>query len=99
MEQSNHFSDFINEVSLQAKIENIWSNTCGSWQNVNEQSIRSFLSQCQDYNLDPLYCMGWIEQHKDQVSNWAVVSSASLNWINEHTSTGTPLLDSSEQLL
>jgi hypothetical protein len=90
MSNQNQFSDFINEVSLQTKVENVWSNTCGSWGNCNEKTIQSFLTQCDEYNLDPQYCMSWVEQHKNQISNWESVSRASLGWINHHTSTGSP---------
>ncbi|MDP4106335.1 MAG: hypothetical protein Q8935_15465 [Bacillota bacterium] len=90
MTNENQFSDFINDVSLQTKIENIWSNTCGSWEGCNETTIQSFLKQCDEYNLDPQYCMSWVEQHKDQITNWAAVSNASLTWVNQHTSTGSP---------
>lgn len=90
MSKENQFSDFINEVSLQTKVENIWSNTCGSWQNCNENTIQDFLSRCDEYNIDPQYCMSWVEQHKNQIQNWSAVSETSLNWISQHTSTGSP---------
>jgi hypothetical protein len=98
MSDQNQFSDFINEVSLQTKVENIWSNTCGSWQNCNETTIQNFLSQCDEYNIDSQYCMSWIEGHKDQIPNWAEVSDASLGWINDHTSTGAPFSITDDQL-
>jgi hypothetical protein len=98
MTNENQFSDFINEVSLQTKIENIWSNTCGSWENCNETTIKSFLSQCDEYNLDPQYGMSWVEQHKEEIPNWTAVSEASLGWINQHTSTGSPYTASDENL-
>ncbi|XJZ28892.1 hypothetical protein ACF5W4_08940 [Bacillota bacterium Lsc_1132] len=96
MESQNGFSNFINSVSIQAKMENIWRNTCGSWEHVNEETIQSFLSQCLEYNLDPQYCMSWIEQHKDRIQNWPSVSSTSLNWVNEHTSTGLPIVEAKD---
>jgi hypothetical protein len=98
MSGQNHFSDFINEVSLQTKMENIWSNTCGSWQNCNENTIQNFLSQCDEYNIDSQYCMSWIEQHKEQIPNWSAVSDASLGWMSENTSTGSPYSVSDDQL-
>lgn len=98
MSDQNQFSDFINEVSLQTKVENIWSNTCGSWQNCNETTIQNFLSQCDEYNIDSQYCMSWIEGHKDQIPNWAEVSDTSLGWINDHTSTGAPFSITDDQL-
>jgi len=91
MTNEHHPSDFINELSLQIKMENIWRNTCKSWQNCNEATIQAFLSQCYEYHLDPQYCMGWVEQHKNEVPNWPVVSAASLDWINRHTSSGSPM--------
>jgi hypothetical protein len=83
------YSDFVDELAIQVKIENVWANTCGSWQNCNEITIQSFLSQCNDYNLDPQFCMSWIEKHKNEIPNWAAVSETSLDWVNEHTSTGS----------
>jgi hypothetical protein len=98
MPKDNQFSDFINELSLQTKMENIWSNTCGSWENCNETTIQSFLSQCEEYSIDSQYCMSWVEQHKDQIPNWAGVSETSLGWINQHTSTGSPFSVNDENL-
>lgn len=94
----NQFSNFINEESLQRKIENIWSNTCGSWENCNENTIQSFLTQCNENNLDPQYCMSWVEQHREQITNWNAVSKASLSWVNQHTSTGSPYNGSDDNL-
>jgi len=85
------FSDFINEVSIQAKMENIWGYTCRSWQNCNQDTIQSFLSQCLEYNLDPQFCMSWVEKHQDEIPNWQAVSATSLDWINEHTSMGSAI--------
>ncbi|MBT2696481.1 hypothetical protein J7E79_03400 [Bacillus sp. ISL-40] len=85
------FSNFINDVSLQTKMENVWSNTCGSWENCNEETIQSFLAQCLDYNIDPQYCMSWVEQHKEEIPNWTNVSETSLGWVNQHTSTGSAI--------
>ncbi|WP_066371291.1 hypothetical protein [Neobacillus fumarioli] len=95
---SNSFSHFINEVSLQAKLENIWSNTCGSWQNCNDANIQTFLSQCLDYNIDPQFGMSWIEQHKNEIPNWPSVSETSFGWISEHTSSGSPISMHDENL-
>jgi hypothetical protein len=85
------FSNFINELSIQTKMENVWLNTCKSWDDCNESTIQSFLAQCLDYNLDPQFCMSWIERHRDQIPNWAAVSESSLSWINQHTSTGSAI--------
>jgi hypothetical protein len=87
----NQFSNFINDLSLQTKMENVWQNTCGSWGNCNETTIQSFLAQCLEYNLDPQYCMSWVEKHQSEIPNWSAVSKTSLDWVNEHTSTGTPI--------
>ena len=89
MHSDQQFSDFINELSLQTKMENVWINTCGSWQNCNQSTIQSFLSQCLEYSIDPQYCMSWVEQHKNEIPNWSSVSETSLGWVNEHTSTGS----------
>lgn len=76
---------------IQQKMEEIFENTCGTWQNCTASSILSFLEQCEEKSIDPQYCMGWVEQHKEQIPEWGAVSNTSLDWINEHTSTGTPL--------
>jgi len=98
MANDSQFSDFINELSIQTKMENIWSNTCGSWQNCNETTLQAFLEECLDYNLDPQFCMNWIEQHHDQIPNWYTISNTSLNWINQHTSSGSPLSITEQEL-
>ncbi|CRK83153.1 hypothetical protein [Neobacillus massiliamazoniensis] len=87
----NQFSNFINDLSLQTKMENVWQNTCGSWENCNETTIQSFLAQCLEYNLDPQFCMSWVEKHQSEIPNWTAVSKTSLDWVNKHTSTGTAI--------
>nr|WP_239549294.1 hypothetical protein [Scopulibacillus daqui] len=72
-------------------MESIWETTCGSWKNCTDTSIQSFLSQCEKNNIDPQYCMDWVEQHKEQIPDWSLVSKVSLDWINQHTSTGSPM--------
>lgn len=72
-------------------MKNVWRNTCGSWQNCTETTIKSFLAQCQENNIDPQYCMSWIEGHRSQIPDWTVVSKVSLDWVNQHTSTGSPI--------
>lgn len=79
------------DLSIQAKMESLLINTCGSWQNFTATSIQSFLTQCLDNNIDPQYCMSWVEQHKSQIPDWPTVSKVSLDWINEHTSTGSAI--------
>lgn len=45
----------------------------------------------QESNIDPQYCMSWVEQHKAQIPEWDAVSKISLDWVNQHTSTGSPI--------
>lgn len=77
--------------NVQAKMESVWQSTIGSWQNCTESTIQSFLSQCLENNIDPQYCMSWVEQHKAKISDWSTVSKSSLDWMNQHTSTGSPI--------
>jgi hypothetical protein len=79
------------DLSIQTKMENLFVNTCGTWQHCTESNIQTFLGQCQENNIDPQYCMSWVEQHKSQISDWQVVSKVSLDWVNHHTSTGSPI--------
>jgi hypothetical protein len=88
----------ITESSLQTKIENVFTNTCGTWENCNEETIQSFLAQCLENNIDPQYCMSWVEQHKNQIPNWSDVSQTSLGWVNQHTSTGSAISNSVQDL-
>ncbi|WP_088105867.1 hypothetical protein [Halalkalibacter urbisdiaboli] len=76
---------------IQKKMERLWENTCGSWENCTETTIQSFLAQCRESSIDPQYCMGWVEQHSEQIPDWPAVSKVSLDWVNEHTSTGSPI--------
>ncbi|MFJ7730072.1 hypothetical protein ACIQXV_28810 [Neobacillus sp. NPDC097160] len=80
-----------NDLSIQKNMENIFNTTCGTWQNCTESNIQLFLKQCLEHNIDPQYCMSWVEQHQSQISDWQVVSKVSLDWVNQHTSTGSPL--------
>ncbi|WP_342430101.1 hypothetical protein [Neobacillus sp. FSL H8-0543] len=41
--------------------------------------------------MDPQYCMSWVEKHSNPIPNWSAVSKVSLDWVNEHTSTGSPI--------
>lgn len=77
-------------ASIKATMEDIWEKTCGSWQNCNESTIQSFLSECEEHSIDSQYCMSWVEQHKNEIPDWQAVSTVSLDWINQHTSTGSP---------
>ncbi|MGN7402897.1 hypothetical protein ACTHO0_23870 [Cytobacillus praedii] len=76
---------------IKQEMERIWGETCGSWENCTEENIQSFLAQCQEKSIDPQYCMSWVEQHSNQIPNWSAVSKVSLDWVNEHTSTGSPI--------
>ncbi|WP_312469516.1 hypothetical protein [Neobacillus sp.] len=98
MPNDHHFSDFINEVSIQTKMENVWGYTCGSWRNCTEETIQSFLAQCLDYNIDPHFCMSWVEQHLEQIPNWTDVSETALGWLNQHTSTSSAISFSVQDL-
>lgn len=80
-----------NQKSLQDKLQDICSNTCGTWQNCNETNMVTFLTKCNNDNIDPQYCMGWVEQHKEEIPNWHAISGICLSWINQHTSTGSPI--------
>lgn len=83
--------DFLSNSSIQEKIEAIWQETCGTWENCNETTIQSLLSKCEEQSIDPQFCMSWVEQHKEQIPNWSNVSEISLDWVNQHTSTGSPI--------
>jgi hypothetical protein len=80
-----------NDLSIQTKMETLFINTCGTWQNCTESNIQTFLGQCLENNIDPQYCMGWVEQHKVQIPDWQSVSQVSLDWVSQHTSTGSPI--------
>ena len=99
MVNESHFSEFISDVSIQAKMENVWSYTCGSWENCNDGTILSFLSQCLEYNIDPQFCMSWVEKHQNEIPNWEAVSATSLGWVNQHTSTGSAISISEQDLI
>lgn len=78
-------------MSIQAKMESIFQKTCQSWENCSESNIQSFLAQCLENNIDPQFCMSWVEQHNAEIPQWNSISKVSLEWVNQHTSTGTPL--------
>ncbi|MBY0121142.1 hypothetical protein [Bacillus sp. S/N-304-OC-R1] len=80
-----------NDHSIQNKMEKIFQHTFRSWENCTETSIKDFLEQCLEQGIDPQYCMSWVEQHKSQIPDWQGISQLSLNWVNEHTSTGSPV--------
>lgn len=78
-------------IDSKQEMERIWGETCGSWENCNEENIEAFLTSCLEKGIDPQYCMSWVEQHSSQIPNWSVVSKMSLEWVNEHTSSGSPI--------
>lgn len=76
---------------IDQKMKDVWQTTCGSWENCTETTIQSFLAECQEKNIDPQYCMSWVEQNKAQIPEWNTVSKVSLDWVNQHTSTGSSI--------
>ncbi|WML48261.1 hypothetical protein RCG23_23930 [Neobacillus sp. PS3-34] len=89
MASNSQFNNLSNE-SLQERVEQIWQNTCNSWQDMNTTNLEAFLSQCEDQNIDPQFCMDWVEQHKNMIPEWPALSQKALDWVNGHTSTGSP---------
>jgi hypothetical protein len=87
------------DLSVQTQMKNIWQKTCGSWQNCTDTTIQSFLAQCQEKNIDPQFCMSWVEQHKTQIPDWTAISKISLDWVNQHTSTGSPISFTDKDIL
>ena len=80
-----------NDDFIQTKMEETFHNTCGSWENCTESSIQTFLEQCLEQGIDPQYCMSWVEQYKSHIPNWQDISQFSLDWVNKHTSTSSPI--------
>ena len=70
-----------NDFSIQTKMENLFQTTCRTWDNCTEANIQSFLGQCLENNIDPQYCMSWVEKHKTQIPDWQIVSKVSLDWV------------------
>jgi hypothetical protein len=93
MQDQNLFSKNGANSSMQAYVEEIWQQTCGTWDNVNESTVQDFLSQCDEKNIDSQFAMSWVEQNKENIPDWQSVSRVSLDWMNQHTSTGSPLMD------
>ncbi len=81
----------VEENALQTKMEKIFQATCGSFENCTESSIQSFLQQCEENGIDSQFCMSWVEQHKSEIPDWQTVSKVSMEWMNQHTSTGSPI--------
>jgi hypothetical protein len=90
----NHSTDaFVLE-----KIEDIWRTTCGSWDNVNESTVQSFLSKCEKHSIDPQFCMSWIQKHNEKIPNWSAVSDTTREWVVQHTSTGSPISNTRDNI-
>ncbi|OCA90078.1 hypothetical protein F7984_04280 [Pradoshia sp. D12] len=85
--------------SIQIKMEQILSHTCGSFENCTETNIQTFLTQCYEENIDPQYCLSWIAEHNAKIPNWANVSKISQEWINGHTSTGSTFFNNEGDVL
>ncbi|MGM0876683.1 MAG: hypothetical protein ACQEWV_18460 [Bacillota bacterium] len=79
------------DSSVHEKMEDIWRSTCGTWQDCNETTVQSFLSQCEQSSIDPQFCMSWIQKHNDMIPNWSAVSDTTREWVIQHTSTGSPI--------
>jgi hypothetical protein len=79
------------ENSIRQHMENAFIKTCRSWQNCTEESVQAFLEECLEAGIDPQYCMSWVEQHQDQIPDWDTTANAALGWMNDHTSTGSPV--------
>lgn len=74
---------------IQAKMEQIFSQTCGAFENCTEANIERFLSKCYEESIDPQYCLSWVSEHNARIPDWDHVSSISQEWVNEHTSSGS----------
>lgn len=86
------------EFNVQKKMEEIWRDTCGTWENCNQSTIQSFLSGCEQHSIDPQVCMDWIQKHNDKIPDWSAVSDLTREWVIEHTSTGSPISDTEENI-
>ncbi|MED1201652.1 hypothetical protein [Heyndrickxia acidicola] len=86
----------VTQTSLESILEQNWKRACGSWSSCNAQSIESFLNLCLEQNVDPQFCMSWVEKHKDKIKDWNEVSKTSLEWIDAHTSGGSAVAFSTE---
>lgn len=91
MPDQNEFNDFSTDYSVMDKMEDIFLSTCGTWQNCNESNIQTFLSKCEQENIDPQFCMNWIQDNHDKIPNWPNISDTTREWVIEHTSTGSPI--------
>lgn len=87
-------NEFAPDSSIQGTMEDVWRRTCGTWENCNETTVQAFLSACEQHSIDPQFCMSWIQQHSDKIPNWSSVSDTAREWVNDHTSTGSPIVSS-----
>lgn len=76
---------------ITAKMEDIFKTTCGSWENCNQSNIVSFLSQCYEQGIDPQFCVNWLDEHSNHISQWSDFSHTAQEWVNEHTASGSPI--------
>lgn len=74
-------------------VEQIWQKTSGNWAHFNESAVQNFLSHCEEKGIDSQFAMSWVEQNKEKIPDWQTVSKVSLEWMNQHTSTGSPISD------
>lgn len=91
MPDQNEINDFSTDYPVMDKMEDIFRSTCGTWQNCNESNIQTFLSKCEQENIDPQFCMNWIKDNHDKIPNWTNISDTTREWVIEHTSTGSPI--------
>ncbi|WP_233522503.1 hypothetical protein [Peribacillus glennii] len=79
---------------MQKTVEDIWRTTCGNWKNCNHSTLQALLSECGKHSIDPQYCMSWVEEHSGNIPDWPAVAETARDWVNKHTSTGSPIVSS-----
>ncbi|AGT32005.1 hypothetical protein M493_08650 [Geobacillus genomosp. 3] len=72
-------------------IEAIWRRQCGTWEKSDAACIQSFLAECLHRHLDPQDALNWLIEHRTALPDGDAVVSEALRWVNEHTSTGSPV--------
>lgn len=77
--------------NFKEKLQHIFASTCGTWENCNEVTVISFLTQCLNNSIDPQFGFSWLEEHQEEIPDWTNFSDTAQDWISEHTSTGTPI--------
>ncbi|MBB6282494.1 MULTISPECIES: hypothetical protein [Geobacillus] len=75
-----------------AMVEAIWRRQCGTWERSDAACVQAFLAECVARNLDPQDGLNWVIEHRVALPNAEAVADAALRWVNEHTSTGSPIL-------